>query len=400
MPSVYNSLPLQGKQIRLLHVEATSPQIICNLQVASFDGSIAFDALSYLWGDPSLVTPIIVNGDEVQITNNLAEALRYIIPHWQREHPDRSLKTFRLWADALCIDQSSTAEKNHQVPLMHDIYTRAERVYCWLGPPSKEIHLAFDAMNTIRSEVYLEYSRMFGDANLGPMWVKSRHDVIRNDGQKLANTTRDFSRMEKYLLLHEQENDEDPEASGKLSAWMCLNRMASLVYWKRVWIYQELTLAKHPVFLCGAVHTSFEAIISTRIFTDEIHCTKPTNPNKLRFFNKNTWWSILLGTAEINWAAIDAMFFARGNFHTRSLSSPHFNDWALSYFGRLLEATDPRDHYYGLVAVSRLALVPDYTASQSVARVACEYFKDYLQMYQQSPDDLGLGAAGPLFLLQ
>jgi hypothetical protein len=400
MPSVYNSLPLQGKQIRLLHVEATSPQIICNLQVASLDDSMAFDALSYLWGDPSLVTPVIVNGEEVQITNNLAEALRYIIPHWQREHPDRSPNACRLWADALCIDQSSTAEKNHQVPLMHDIYTRAERVYCWLGPPSKEIDLAFDAMNTIRPEVYLKYIRIYGVPNVDFLWRNSRLDVRKGDGAKLANLVQDFSWIEKYPLLHMPETGGDPEASGNLGAWMCLNRMATLAYWKRVWIYQELTLAKHPVFICGAAHTSFEAIISTRIFIDEIRYNMFTNPNILRFFNKNAWLSNFLGSARTNWDTIEAVFHAREGFHTYSLSWSCLRGWLLSNNSTLLEATDPRDHYYGLVAVSRLALVPDYTASQSVARVACEYFKNYLQMYQQFPDDIGLRDAGPLFFLQ
>ncbi len=37
------------------------------------------------------------------------------------------------WIDAICIDQSSIAEKSMQVPLMSDIYTRAHTVFVWLG---------------------------------------------------------------------------------------------------------------------------------------------------------------------------------------------------------------------------------------------------------------------------
>jgi hypothetical protein len=35
--------------------------------------------------------------------------------------------------DSVCIDQANTAERNHQVSQMGQIYSRAERVYLWLG---------------------------------------------------------------------------------------------------------------------------------------------------------------------------------------------------------------------------------------------------------------------------
>lgn len=38
-----------------------------------------------------------------------------------------------LWADAACIDQSNTKEKELQIPLMTEIYAKASRVIVWLG---------------------------------------------------------------------------------------------------------------------------------------------------------------------------------------------------------------------------------------------------------------------------
>jgi hypothetical protein len=43
-----------------------------------------------------------------------------------------------LWADALCINQSDTPEKNHQVPLMRHIYGHSSRVIMWLGDASAD----------------------------------------------------------------------------------------------------------------------------------------------------------------------------------------------------------------------------------------------------------------------
>jgi hypothetical protein len=42
-----------------------------------------------------------------------------------------------LWIDALCIDQSNTRERNHQVQLMGRIYAQATCVIAWLGIDAK-----------------------------------------------------------------------------------------------------------------------------------------------------------------------------------------------------------------------------------------------------------------------
>jgi hypothetical protein len=38
-----------------------------------------------------------------------------------------------IWADAVCIDQSNTQEKELQLPLMPEIYAKACQVIVWLG---------------------------------------------------------------------------------------------------------------------------------------------------------------------------------------------------------------------------------------------------------------------------
>lgn len=38
-----------------------------------------------------------------------------------------------IWVDAICIDQGSSAEKNHQVGQMGKIYSNASKVIMWLG---------------------------------------------------------------------------------------------------------------------------------------------------------------------------------------------------------------------------------------------------------------------------
>jgi hypothetical protein len=44
-----------------------------------------------------------------------------------------------LWIDAICINQDKTLERNHQVTLMRDIYSKASRVVVWLGKASVNV---------------------------------------------------------------------------------------------------------------------------------------------------------------------------------------------------------------------------------------------------------------------
>jgi hypothetical protein len=77
---------------------------------------------------------VYCDGKVIRVTPNCESALR---------HLRLKKKPRTLWIDALCINQSSNAEKSRQVPLMGDIYESASRVLIWLGPGSKEIASVF-----------------------------------------------------------------------------------------------------------------------------------------------------------------------------------------------------------------------------------------------------------------
>lgn len=55
-----------------------------------------------------------------------------------------------LWVDAIYIDQSDADEKNYQVPLMHNIYQRAQSVQVWLGESSDQSEEAMKLIPTIQ----------------------------------------------------------------------------------------------------------------------------------------------------------------------------------------------------------------------------------------------------------
>jgi len=98
--------------------------IRCSLETTSLDSKPTYEALSYVWGDPTLTTQILVDDCPLEMTINLAVALRQI---------RQSSKTRVLWIDAICIDQADSTEKTHQVKLMGNIYRASQHCLVWLG---------------------------------------------------------------------------------------------------------------------------------------------------------------------------------------------------------------------------------------------------------------------------
>jgi hypothetical protein len=112
--SPYTPLDTSSKYIRLLYLQPAArwnDKIRCRLQMASLDSSAEYEALSYVWGiDSSCNCEILLDGITVKVRRNLWDALFAL--RWRRT-------TARvLWIDALCIDQTSLKERNHQVGMM------------------------------------------------------------------------------------------------------------------------------------------------------------------------------------------------------------------------------------------------------------------------------------------
>jgi hypothetical protein len=132
MSSVYNLHPLKcdtHTNIRLIELhydndaDSAAP-ISCSLMVVSFEYEPSYTALSYVWGDKSVTKTILLDGKPFAVRENL---WNFLVQY--RAKKEEGL----LWIDALCIDQDSIIERNHQVALMGRIYRNAELVIAWLG---------------------------------------------------------------------------------------------------------------------------------------------------------------------------------------------------------------------------------------------------------------------------
>jgi hypothetical protein len=146
----------------------------------------------------------------IPITRNLDIALRHL----------RYLSAPRLiWIDALCIDQTNNAEKSSQVAIMGKIFSSASRVIIWLGPAQDHSNEALALLKNVSKEV--------------------EFDLINESFKPSAHSTsRDWADIAIDV----------PFVNGGL------NPVAALFgrpYFRRVWIRQEVALAKEAVVYCG-----------------------------------------------------------------------------------------------------------------------------------------------------
>jgi len=113
------------------------------------------------------------------------------------------------WIDNLSIDQSSTADKDRQIGRMHIIFSHADRVYAWIGPPGSE-----------------SVDRKADGIPYGEVGVRLLSRPLPD---------RPFKQEEINAV---QEVVERP-------------------YWTRSWIIQELCRSKQAFILCGSSIANF-----------------------------------------------------------------------------------------------------------------------------------------------
>ena len=125
----HQALKLDEPQIRLLKLRKAQSSgnqisVYCTIDVFNLESCPAYHALSYAWGDVSLLCRIRMNGRIHEISKNLHDFLLIAV--------HRFPNTF-FWIDQLSINQANLLERNHQVRQMDMIYTQSFRVIAWLG---------------------------------------------------------------------------------------------------------------------------------------------------------------------------------------------------------------------------------------------------------------------------
>jgi hypothetical protein len=117
---------------------------------------------------------------------------------------------FPIWIDAICINQQDNEEKDHQVQHMGEIYRNAKLVVVWLGP-SKD------------------------NSNLAMQSIPALSRTMRTIPFEIPNTE-----LHSYDLPRERN-----------PIWLALGYLFQREWFRRLWTFQEVALAKEILFVCG-----------------------------------------------------------------------------------------------------------------------------------------------------
>ncbi|OJD28962.1 heterokaryon incompatibility protein or allele [Diplodia corticola] len=110
-----------ASEFRLLRLFPGSPgdKLGCDIFHVNLRQLPRYEAVSYTWGNDRLCQELYSTKGLIKITDNCAHALTAL-----RYPEDERV----LWIDCVCIAQADKQEKNHQIPLMPQIYAGAKCV--------------------------------------------------------------------------------------------------------------------------------------------------------------------------------------------------------------------------------------------------------------------------------
>lgn len=229
--------------IRLLKIdsELEDGSISCTIEHFSENNAPTpeYIALSYCWGNTEVPPACHIRiryKDDQTFHSTFIYANLWGLLDLLRISEERN--KFYYWMDALCLDQKSENEKAKQVPRMGTIYSEALRTISWLGHPDT-------------SETWLSFS-----IHRLPGWIEDKRLAIMKIFESVP-----ASAFKLNFAAHDYTNSLPKKA--KLSCFsvgiihFCMKAMLSQPYWMRVWVIQEVALAKNVEIMFGALTLDF-----------------------------------------------------------------------------------------------------------------------------------------------
>jgi hypothetical protein len=358
--------PLKDHEIRVLNPPKSAGRSweLVHVNLAS---KPRYTALSYAWGSPETPCTISIEGNSINIGQNLADALFELTP---RLVPGTAFaKQDHIWVDAICINQQDLAERSRQVRMMRQVYEQAHQIFVWLGKPGHPLHArqTFQMIDNLEkvSNKALKMSRPYK-----PWW-------------KPSGPPRDNVAIFYKMIgpLHQNKEIWDKPGTLPFVAWMGFFEMLESSWWRRTWVYQEATVPE-----------------SLRHFVIEgVHVFDKVSKVKFAYGSLMTSWAPMITTAQVAMNLLKNSSVINDLQHSRQLPNA---SWDLPKLQRLLNqlddlrslkqfrtertqldflsllqiwrgtsCQDPRDKVYaplGLAdSMTAARLTPDYTASKT-----------------------------------
>ncbi|KAH9810103.1 HET-domain-containing protein [Teratosphaeria destructans] len=321
----YHVLDRTKKEIRLLILEPSgktpSGVVQCTLHHTSLmdEPLPAYETISYVWGDPSLRSTIIVDKCVLDVPASAEQVLRNM------RCTDR---TRTLWIDAVCINQMDFQERGHQVAIMADIYANTVHNFIWLSNGSD----CPDRTCTARAGVAID--RIYEDAKVETSNFTTFQQAVKYE--KIVSK----DKINPRVLA-----DED---------WLHVLHYLASPWFARLWVVQEAALPRSSTFCYQDSRMPLPKVLRAAVWLFYRRRTLPIKVDGWSLYRHHAIWLY--------------------SDHECGLSSQQVSD-DCGLINLLLDlqsfrALDSRDHVYGMLGLwQRLndrsgvphLLTPDYS---------------------------------------
>ena len=356
-------------QVRLLRIAYRDDSLgpgpaNCSLEV--FDVTdlprTRYKALSYMWGTARTeddIRDVDVGGQPFAVRRNLDAFLATVATRKRRAEG-------LFFIDAVCINQLNLAEREAQVRLMARIFRCANEVVTWLGKPSKGTGQEYANVRALALA-----TKPQNRSQISPRTRTGRLDYGEKGGLG-------------WSPCHSKK-------SWTATEWAGLHHLTHHPYWRRIWVVQEIQLAKRGVVWCGPFKFPL-SLLATSASTNTPHqrttrlnadgslytvreaCARAQSPaaviitHRLRQVQRPAPSSrdvVGLGTlAEMTEQLVVSTPSSSPTIETYHSHVPDLLHHIIPLFGGL-DCTDPRDRLYGLLGLlherSAGLVAPDYS---------------------------------------
>ncbi|KAM0418964.1 hypothetical protein ACHAPT_012122 [Fusarium lateritium] len=318
----YTYKPVAASQIRLVTVTqaARDGSLEASIEHVELDPEdpIKYTALSYCWGNPGSRVKVPCDGEVLNITTSLYEALAEVI----KFSPNKA-----LWIDQVCINQEDMEEKSEQVSKMNMVYDKAETVLAWLGPAIASTPAAIDFVKKV-----------------GDIAMPTATDMFRWDSYGDEHENTKLERVEKYT---QEQSLELGIPFDDLTTWDAFSEFFDRPWFQRMWTVQEIIQARKAIVVCGPHSLPWEYVsAAARWFCYKAKAIHDRNSREV------DGMCLITQMVQIPWRSKSGSEYYPQLFGQKMRPTCR---WALRDLLERLrprQATDPRDKVYALVGIS------------------------------------------------
>ncbi|KAF2994326.1 hypothetical protein E8E14_001997 [Neopestalotiopsis sp. 37M] len=328
----YQELNPRRKEIRLLEISPGSRETIIEgrlVHTSLFD-PVAYETISYCWGDASIRGTLMLDGSDFDVPMSSLNVLNCM----RKQDAPR-----RLWVDAICINQHDINERGSQVALMAQIYHHSRTNLVYLGDE--------DAL------------------------TRRGLKCIRELLQEISDKTIGFSRF--HRLMRSFQSDLRRESNLSINCPLDEEGILSLFdqpWFERLWVVQEAVLAPTSICFYGPNLTVglVELLRAARWIT-----YNRASISREMHDNEN------LNNAVDLWSLVDNKNTTGSGTSIEPPNAPDFT--ALLLLARHRLATEPKDKVFAVLGLlsqedapkdggDAFLLEPDY--KKTLGRVLCD----------------------------